>query len=609
MCGIAGWVDWERDLTEERPTAQRMTDTMSCRGPDSGGLWLAPRVALGHRRLAVIDIEGGAQPLVVGPPGAEVVLTYSGEVYNFRELRTELESHGHRFTTCCDTEVVLRSYLEWGPECTTRLNGMFAFALWDARHQSLLLARDRFGIKPLYYVGEGTGLLFGSEPKALMANCRFRPEIDATGLAELFGLNKGRTPGHGVYRGVRELLPGCMLQATAAGVQLHRYYALASRPHDDDLPTTIRQVRELLEDIVERNLIADVAVSTLLSGGLDSSVVAALAANTLEREGGGPLVTFAVDFEHNDEFFRSSAQRPTLDTPFVQRMVDHIGAKHTDVVLTRHDLLAQQHHTIGARDLPGHGDMDASLYLLCREVRRHSTVALSGEGADEVFGGYPWFSDLPPATLRNFPWRTTIPDIADLLTDEARREIRLDEYVADRYSDALAEVPHLPGEEGVDRRIRELSYLTLTRYLPLMLDRKDRLSMAVGLEVRVPFCDHRLVDYVWNAPWSMRTAGGMQKGLLRRAAGDVLPAQVRGRQKSGFPAIQDPAYDEALKARLRDWMADRSSPLEPLVDFSRLEAMIDDDRLAGVGWRRSRALGKNLLEVDAWMRRYSVRIV
>jgi len=601
-------VDWERDLTAHRPTAQAMTDTLACRGPDEEGLWSSPRVALGHRRLAVIDVEGGKQPMAAERAGSPVVLTYSGEVYNFGELREELRSRGHRFRTRCDTEVVLRSYLEWGEGCADRLNGMFAFAIWDEARQELFLARDRFGIKPLYYFSSGTALLFGSEPKALLANPLFPAEVDATGLAELFGLNKGRTPGHGVFRGLRELLPGYTLLVDRRGQHLRRYYGLSSHPHEDDLETTVDTVRGLLEDIVERNLVADVPLCTLLSGGLDSSVVTALAAGSLDRQGLGPPVTFAVEFQDDEAFFRSTAQRPSLDGPFVHLMAEHVGAKHTDVVLAPGDLFDQQERTLAARDLPGHGDMDASLYLLCREVRRHSTVALSGEGADEVFSGYPWFRDLPPPTMRNFPWRTTIPDIADLLSDEARKSIRLDEYVADRYSEALAEVPHLDGEDGVDRRVRELSYLTLTRYLPLMLDRKDRMSMAVGLEVRVPFCDHRLVDYVWNVPWSTRTVGDMEKGLLRRAVADLLPAEVANRRKSGFPAVQDPAYDEALMARLQQWVADRSSPLDPLIDRHRVAALVDDDQVAQVGWRRSRALAKNLLEVDGWMRRYNVRV-
>ena len=515
MCGIAGWVDWVRDLTQHRETAQAMTDTMQCRGPDADGLWVSPRAALGHRRLAVIDIEGGKQPMHTNALLPSTVLSYSGEVYNFDEVRKELQSHGHCFRTRSDTEVVLRSYLQWGTECTTQLNGMFAFAIWDETRQELFLARDRLGIKPLYYFCYGTGILFGSEPKALLANTLFRAEIDDEGLAEIFGLNMSRTPGHGVFRGLQELLPGHTLQLDRQGVHPVCYYRLASRRHEDDLPATASTVRTLLEDIVDRNLIADVPLCSLLSGGLDSSAVTALAARSLERQNLDPPETFSVDFENNDAFFNASPMRPSQDGPFVRMMVDQLGGKHTDIVLSMKDLLGHQQDTLGARDLPGFGDMDASLYLLCREVRRHSTVALSGEGADEVFGGYPWFHEQHGAVSTPvFPWRLTIPDVADLLSSEARERIRLDEYVSDRYAEALAEVPHLDGEQGNDRRIRIASYLTLTRFLPAMLDRKDRMSMAVGLEVRVPFCDHRLVDYVWNVPWSIRTTGGMG---LRRA--------------------------------------------------------------------------------------------
>lgn len=607
MCGITGWIDWERDLRHERPVAQAMTDTMACRGPDTEGLWMSPHAAVGHRRLAVIDVEGGKQPMSSNDP-TPVVLTYSGEVYNFKELRKDLQATGHRFATASDTEVVMRSYMEWGRACVSRFNGMFAFAVWDEQRQELLLARDRLGIKPLYYFPYASGLLFGSEPKALLANPLFRAEIDNEGLAELFGLNKGRTPGHGVFRGMQQLLPGHTLVADRGGLHPACYYRPASHPHGDDLATTVATVRSLLDDIVERQLISDVPLCSLLSGGLDSSAVTALAARSLEEKGLGKPVTFAVDFEDNDRYFRPTAQRPSLDGPFVRLMVDHLHAQHTDIVLDPGDLAGQQEHTLGARDLPGNGDMDASLYLLFREVRRHSTVALSGEGADEVFGGYPWFTNQPPESVRNFPWRSTIPDIADLLTSEARASIRVDEYVADRYAEALAEVPHLDGEGDADRRTRELSFLTLTRYLPMMLDRKDRMSMAVGLEVRVPYCDHRLVDYVWNIPWNMRTIGGIEKGILRRAVADLLPEEVTTRHKSGFPAIQNPAYDEALMGRLQDWMADSSSPLEALIDRPRLTAMLTDETVAQVGWRRSRSLAKNLLEVDAWMRRYGVRI-
>lgn len=608
MCGITGWVDWQRDLTGQRPVLLAMTRALDRRGPDDEGLWSSPRSALGHRRLAVIDIEGGAQPMAAAKGPSPVVLTYSGEVYNFRDLGQELQARGHHFRTRSDTEVVLRSYLEWGAECVTRLEGMFAFAIWDDKDQQLLLARDRLGIKPLYYFAYDDGLLFGSEPKALLANPLFRPEVDADGLAEVFGLYMARTPGHGVFRGLKEVLPGSTLRVDRQGLHVARYHRLSADANGDGLPVATATVRGLLEDIVARELVADVPLCTLLSGGLDSSAVTALAARDLENQATGGPVTFSVDFEDNERHFRSSPMRPSLDTPFVHQMVEHLGTKHTDIVLDTADLLTQQPTTLRARDLPGSGDMDASLYLLCREVRRHSTVALSGEGADEVFAGYPWFRAQPVPRQPGFPWRSTIPDVAGLLAPDARESIGLDDYVAARYAEARAEVPHDDDEHEEDRRHREVSYLTLTRFLPAMLDRMDRMSMAVGLEVRVPFCDHRLVDYVWNLPSSTKAAGGMEKGLLRQAVAHLLPTAVAQRPKSAFPAIQDPAYDQALKARIHDCLADRSSPLDPLIDRKDLTALLTDDQLSPVGWGRARALGKNLLEIDGWMRTYGVMV-
>ena len=304
----SGRVDWDRDLTTERDTVQAMTATMARRGPDAGDVWLSPRAALGHRRLAVIDIEGGAQPMIALVP-EPVVLTYSGEVYNFRELRSELEALGHRFRTRSDTEVVLHAYLEWGADCVQHLNGMFAFAIWDDRWQELLLARDRLGIKPLYYAEQGSGLLFGSEPKALLANPLFQPEIDAEGLADLLVRTMARRPCNAIFRGLREVRPGHIVQVSRDGVRESAYWRLTSRPHTDDLPTTVATLRGLLEDIVDRQLISDVPLCTLLSGGLDSSAITALAAGGLERQGRGRVVTFAVDFTGSEHDFQPSAIR------------------------------------------------------------------------------------------------------------------------------------------------------------------------------------------------------------------------------------------------------------------------------------------------------------
>jgi asparagine synthase (glutamine-hydrolysing) len=563
VCGITGWVDYERDLTTEGSTAQAMTRTMALRGPDDEGLWTDTHVALGHRRLAVIDIEGGVQPMSEGP----ATIVYSGEAYNFRELRRELEGHGHRFRTRSDTEVVLRAYLQWGAALVDHLNGMFAFAIWDRRTEELLLARDRMGIKPLYYAPTPHGVLFGSEPKAILANPMFTARMDDDGLCELLTMSK--TPGHAVFTGMYEVIPGHTVRVSRSGLTDHTYWQLSAREHTDDIPATVRHVRELLDDIVGRQLISDVPLCTLLSGGLDSSALTALADLAL---GTDSVRSFAVDFVDETGGFIPDEMRDTADGPYVHDVAKHVGSQHTDVVLSTDQLASPNamQSVLRARDLPGMGDMDSSLYLLFAEIRKQSTVALSGESADEVFGGYRWFHDPAAVAADTFPWTTmALGGGRELFDPDVDRRAR--EYQQARYHEALAEVPHVPGVTGHERRMREICYLHLTRMVRLLLDRKDRLSMAVGLEVRVPFCDHRLVDYVFNTPWSYKTYDGREKSLLRGAVADTLPESVIKRVKSPYPATQNASYEQAVRDQLTEIVDDSSAPIRPYLDFAAVD--------------------------------------
>lgn len=576
MCGIAGWLDFGRDLLREGDIARAMTNTMANRGPDAGGLWLDRHVALGHRRLAVIDLEGGRQPMVAEEEDDRVlaVLTYTGEVYNFRELRTQLESHGHRFRTASDTEVVLRAYLEWGTEMVHRLNGMYAFAIWDAEHQELVLVRDRMGVKPLYYHPTPDGVLFGSEPKAILANPLVPRRVDADGLRE--ALDVVKTPGHAIFSGMYEVLPGELVRVRRSGLYRRRYWTLQARPHTDDLPTTIRTVRELLEDIVSGQLVSDVPLCSLLSGGLDSSAVAAIASAALADGGGEALRTFAVDFDPADNLQPSPE---TADPPFARAMARHAGTNHSEILLDNRDLLnpGVRAAVQRAMDLPlNHwGDMWVSLLLLFRAIREHSTVALSGEAADEVFGGYPFFHDPVAVREGTFPWIGSTGryfDGTSLLDRGLLNKLDIPGYRQRRYREAIDEVPVLAGEDRVDRRMRQLSYLTLTRLVRVLLDRKDRMSMAVGLEVRVPFCDHRLVEYVFNVPWAMKSFDGKEKSLLRAATGHLLPNSVRDRPKRGYPMTDHPGYASGIRDQLARIVAAGDAPVVPLLDRDRVRA-------------------------------------
>ncbi|MFK0290205.1 asparagine synthase (glutamine-hydrolyzing) [Streptomyces sp. NPDC090442] len=588
MCGITGWVSFGEEPGRRPRVIERMTAALAPRGPDGSGTWVGPHAALGHRRLAVLDIEGGAQPMAASATGAPqisgsptrdtVVLSYSGEVYNHHALRDELRSAGREFATRSDTEVVLRGYQEWGAGLAERLVGMYAFAVWDAGAHRLLLVRDRMGVKPLYYARTPDGgLVFGSEPKSLFAHPDCVPRVDAQGLREAYGLVFGT--GATLWAGVREVPPGGLVAFDRDGLTERLYWQLTARPHGDpDLAATTAGVRDRLEHAVRSQLEADVPRCSLLSGGLDSTVVTALLADELRlREGPeARLRSYAVDYSDQAERFTGDVLRTGHDAPYAVEAGAFIGTAHQTVVLDPQALLDPGHRTavVAARDSPiGVGDMDTSLYLLFGRIREHSTVAVSGEAADEVFGGYPWFHDPAALAAPTFPWlRVTSDEAAMPLHPDLARELRIGEFQRDTYRAALAAVPHLDGESPAQHRQRELQHLSLTRWLRQLLHRKDRLSMARGLEVRVPYCDHRLVEYAFNAPWELHRHDGREKSLLRAAGAGLAPRSVLWRAKNHYPATHHPDYNRGLQQLAREALDAAGGRVRDLVDERVLAA-------------------------------------
>ncbi|MEV5876355.1 asparagine synthase (glutamine-hydrolyzing) [Streptomyces sp. NPDC052101] len=581
MCGITGWASFHGDARVQAPVIEAMTATLAPRGPDAGGIWLGERAAIGHRRLAVIDLEGGTQPMPDRPDAPALVLSHSGEIYNHHELRTELRARGHHFRTRSDTEVVLRAYAEWGEAAAEHLDGMFAFAVWDERAQKLVLARDRLGVKPLFWARVDGGLAFASEPKALFAHPEIRPRVDADGLREAYSLLF--TTGPTLWAGVREVQPGGLLVLDRDGIRERRYWTLRAAPHTDDLDTTVERVGALVGGAARGQLEADVPLCSLLSGGIDSTVLTALLADEHRlREGPDARIrSYAVDYSDQAEQFTGDVLRTGHDTPYATEAGAFIGTDHSTVVLDPRALLDPEHRTavVVARDSPiGVGDMDTSLYLLFGEIRRHSTVALSGEAADEVFGGYPWFHRPEALAADTFPWLLVTGDEAAMpLNPEL--DLRIGEFRADTYRDALAAVPHLDDETPAEHRQRDMQHLSLTRWLRQLLHRKDRLSMARGLEVRVPYCDHRLVEYAFNAPWSLKSHDGREKSLLRAMGTGLAPASVLHRPKNHYPATHHPDYNRGLQQLARDVLADPQ--VRALADETRIKPCLDTppDRL------------------------------
>lgn len=613
MCGIAGWIHWHMDLANHIDVVKQMRDTLAARGPDAENSWVEEHAALAHCRLAVIDIDGGAQPMVKDYCGETYVIVYNGELYNTVELRNKLQGLGHHFVSSYDTEVLLTAFVEWQEQCLNFLNGIFAFAVWRKRARTLFIARDRLGVKPLFYSLKGDSLVFASEIKALLVHPDVEPVLNRTGLAEIIAVGPARTPGIGVFENIFELKPGHYMYYNRSGLFKKQYWQLQSKRHEHTFAETVEHVRELFEDAVRRQLVSDVPLGTLLSGGLDSSVITAYAHKSSLADGLGPLQTFSVDYVDNDKHFRPNEFQPNSDEMWIRRVNEFLGSESHYIRIDNKRLVDALRDAVIARDLPGMADIDSSLMIFSQEIKKHVTVALSGECADEVFGGYPWFKNLSAEPMTMFPWVRNFDERMNIFSQEILNIIQPKAYLERRYREAIAEVPRLDGEVGQAARIREMFYINLTRWMPTLLDRKDRMSMACGLEIRVPFCDHRLIEYVWNVPWEMKYHNQIEKGLLRKALEGILPDDVLYRKKSPYPKTHNPAYLNAMKQSVKEILHEGNSPLLPLLNTESLHTFIDsltvDSNMPWFGQlMNAPQFLAYLLQMDVWMRHYHVQI-
>lgn len=617
MCGIAGFCNQSQDFlsngTYWRTVLDSMNQAQKHRGPDGEGIYLTDHTGLAHVRLAILDPLLGAQPMRRIINGQDFVLCYNGEIYNMNELRLGLESKGASFSTTSDTEVLLNGYLEEGIDFIKKCSGIFSFALWDCAKKQLLLCRDRLGVKPLFYTqtAEGT-LVFGSEPKALFAHPEVTPVLDKQSLQELFGLGPARTPGCGVFSGVKEVLPGHLLLFRTDGLHELPYWTLESHPHVDSPAETIRKTAALLQDAVTSQMLSDVPISTFLSGGIDSSLVTSICAKRL-AEKGKKLRTFSFDFAGNEKYFHANDFQPSTDRPHVDTMLRYFkeqGCETEHIYLEcDYTLLADWlTRSVDAADLPCMADIDSSLLYFCSRVTNYNQVTLTGECADEIFGGYPWFHKKECFDADIFPWSMDMGIRSQLLKDDVAEALALDDYARAAYNTTLSEVPVLPGENETEKRRREISYLNLRWFMATLLNRMDRTSMASGLEARVPFADHRIVEYLWNVPWELKCCNNQVKGLLREAGCGLLPEDIRTRKKSPYPKTYHPQYEALLKERLRDILASPSAPLNNYIDSAKAEAFLLSESDYGRPFYGQLMAGPQLiaylLQMNYWLEKY-----
>ena len=613
MCGIAGIVNFKKDISNKTDILEMMVKTLKKRGPDAEGIYISNNVIFGHRRLIVVDPKGGSQPMTKIFEGRRYTLVYNGELYNTEDLRKKLIKEGFEFESYSDTEVLLTSYICWGKECVNKLLGIFAFAVFDEQKQEVFLARDQMGVKPLFYSICNGEFIFGSEIKTILAYPSVKREIDKEGLTEIFGLGPATIPGSAVFKNIKEVAPAnCVLINKDNNIKKWEYWTVKAEEFNETAEEAINHTRELLIDAIKRQLVVDVPLCTFLSGGLDSSALSAIAGQEFKKNG-KTLTTYSINYEDNDKYFKASLFEPNSDEYFAKEMAEFIGSNHKNVILNHPDLASALKDSVLSRDLPGMADIDSSLLLFCKEIRKDFVVGLSGECADEIFGGYPWFTHDDMFYLDTFPWSRFVKNRIEILNKKIK-DIPIEELVQYQYKKSLSKVPHTDKESKRDYRMKEVSYLNLKWFMVNLLNRKDRSSMYNSLEVRVPFADIRLVQYAFNMPADIKLYKGREKGLLRSSLEGILPDDIIYRKKSPYPKTHNPIYTDIICRMMNEIMKDKSEPIHEIIDDNVVKEIIDTRGESYKSpWYGQLMTGPQLLayliQVNIWLKEYNVNLL
>lgn len=613
MCGIVGIVNLKKDISNDYSLIKNMTNEIEKRGPDDDGLYYSKHVILGHRRLSIVDIENGSQPMICKMGDTTYTIVYNGQIYNTKELKQDLIQNGFEFDGHSDTEILLKSYILYGKNVCEYLNGIFSFAIWNDKKQELFLARDQFGIKPLYYAVKEDYFIFASEIKAILDFPNFERILDKTGIKELFGIGPAHTPGLTPFKGIEELKPAHFIVNNLDGVKDIEYWKLQTKEHTDSLEQTAEKIRFLIKDAVERQMISDVEIGSLLSGGLDSSIITKYAGEYYKREYGEKLKTFSVDYVDQEKNFVKNDFQPNTDNYYIDMMSKFLGTSHKKIILDSPELVDSLEDAMIARDFPGMADVDSSYLLFFKGVKKDLKVALSGECSDEIFGGYPWYFREDGIKSNTFPWSLAIEERQNLLNEDISKEVNLEEYIQYRYNESLSKVEYLPSDSNETKIHRKLIYLTSNWFMQTLLDRTDRMCMFNGFEARVPFCDYRIVEYAWNIPWEMKAYKGREKGLLRYAFEKELPEEIVYRKKSPYPKTHNPSYLKLVKEKISKIMENKDAKICKLLNRKYILEIIETDGKAFARpWFGQLMTGPQLMayliQVNQWLEKYNPKI-
>lgn len=575
MCGFCGYVNYKKDVTNKY-NIEFMNNIIKHRGPNEQNVIIKDNIALGHVRLSIIDLKLGSQPMEKEHDGNKYVICYNGELYNTKEIKDDLIKKGYSFKTKCDTEVVLTAFIEYGTNCLKNLNGIFSFCIYDYNKNSIFLARDHLGIKPLFYslTKDGT-LVFASEIKAILKHNEITPILDKEGFMELFALGPAHSPGKTYFKNIYELKAGHYAIFDTNGLFTDKFWDLETKECNDTEEEAISKIHFLLKDSLNRQLVSDVGISSMLSGGIDSSILTKLANDQIKN-----LTTFSIDFKGNDKNFVANAYQGSKDSDYIKIMREHLSTTNKDIKIDNEYLFTLLKDAMIARDMPGMADIDASMFAFCKAIKENGfKVCLSGECSDEIFGGYPWFYKEHLINHIGFPWALSENLRSNIIRPGILKDNEIQEYVLNARNETLKPVTAIDPNDTYENRYRNINYLTIKWFMNTLVERTDRTSMANSLEVRVPFADYRIFEYVYNLPAKMKLGLNhsdtpIEKYLLREAFKNDIPREVLYRKKSPFPKTYDPHYLNLVETEMLNILNNKKSKINNFINIDFIKDLI-----------------------------------
>lgn len=613
MCGICGYMQKEK-ITENN-TILSMKESILKRGNSDNNIYINENIALGHARLSIIDIKNGKQPMERTINNTKYTIVYNGELYNTNVLRNILISRGYEFQTESDTEVLLLLYVEFKEKMLKFINGIFAFAIYDSSNNSLFLAKDRLGIKPLFYSIFEDKFIFSSEIKGILASKYIKPVVTKENLIELLSLGPAHSPGKTYFKDIYELKAGHYALYKDGSLDIIKYWDLMEKKMIDSDDEIIDNVKYLVTDSTKRQLVSDVGVASMLSGGLDSSIITKIATDNIYN-----LHTYSINYENNDEDFVANSYQQTKDSDFVKVMTKYLNTTHKNIIVSDKDLFDNLYESVIARDMPGMADVDSSMYVFCREiVKNNEKVILSGECSDEIFGGYPWFYKEHLKNTEGFPWALSENLRESLIKPDILENGQITEYIKDVKHNTLKTISHI-SQDPFENEFKEINYLTIKFFMNTLIERTDRMSMSNSLEVRVPYADHRIFEYVYNVDAKLKlglrnnNSTICEKYILKQAFKNDIPTDITNRKKSPFPKTYSKKYLQMLEEKLIEILNNPKSRIHEILNTKYIKKLIEThgielkENLFGQLMTYPQTLAF-IIQIDFWLTTYNIEIV